>query len=231
MVVERASCTIARTVWGSRFILCATGVQTVSEKIRGQADKLLQIHIFHTMQKSYRQKKNHDIHSQFQTHCILKSNPHHRNTHSEMCNARLTIHHYRNHQWNTVHTCICCHNLKSSAQKHLGLQHSCKYRREIHPLLPWQHVGRHAGSTVSMFPNSSKPQINEECLLRTVESRESLSLADTSDLCVGCVRKSLSCWCQSCRLGRVAEADLRSMTRYMTVQQKTSRKHSRRQTI
>ena len=57
----------------------------------------------------------------------------------------------------------------------------------------YQRDGRHAGSTVSMFPNGSKPQINEECLLRTVESRESLSLADTSDLCVGCVGKSFSC--------------------------------------
>ena len=42
-----------------------------------------------------------------------------------------------------------------------------------------------------MFPNSSKPQINEECLLRTVESRESLSLADTSDLALDVLGRAL----------------------------------------
>ena len=35
------------------------------------------------------------------------------------------------------------------------------------------------------FPSSPKGQINEECLLRNVESWESLSLADTSDLVLG----------------------------------------------
>ena len=42
-----------------------------------------------------------------------------------------------------------------------------------------------------MFPNSSKPQINEECLLRTVESRESLILADTSDLALDVLGRAL----------------------------------------
>ena len=115
--------------------------------------------------------------------------------------------------------------------KHFCQLMGCSCINPVHIDHQYQRDDRHAGSTVSMFPNSSKPQINEECLLRTVESWESLSLADTSDLCVGCVGKSLSCWCHSCLLGRVAEADLPSMTRYMTVQQKTSRKHSRRQTI
>ena len=44
------------------------------------------------------------------------------------------------------------------------------------------HCERTILSTFSMF---TKDQINEECLLRNVESRKSWSLADTSDLLLG----------------------------------------------
>ena len=54
--------------------------------------------------------------------------------------------------------------------------------------------GHHAGERTILFRVSifAKGQINEECLLRNVESWQSLRLADTSDLVWG---RLFGCWC------------------------------------
>ena len=76
--------------------------------------------------------------------------------------------------------------------------------------------GHHAGertilSTVSIF---AKGQINEECLLRNVESWQSLRLADTSDLVWG---RLFGCWCCCVNASRSSVATRNHVTEHWTL--------------
>ena len=103
-------------------------------------------------------------------------------------------------------SCQSCQLMWRSCINPVHMDH--QYQRADMQVSCSNHLERTILSTVSMFPNSSKPQINEECLLRTCWKPRKLDPSWYLRPCVGCVGKSLSCWCHSCRLGRVAEADL-----------------------